>query len=126
MDHRFSLSSTSYPFQVRQALGEIPIVDDEIRRAAGTAAETASASEDENAVKMSGGAPKQLVTADGTYASQSAFSAAAPSSRWVDLRLNHVFLEISVAEECVCVVTKEVETHAHFAASASILWFNYY
>jgi len=66
--------------QVRQALGEIPIVDDEIRRAAGTAAESASAAEDESAVKMSGSAPKQLVTADGTYASQSAFSAATPSS----------------------------------------------
>ena len=67
--------------QVRQALGEIPIVDDEIRRAAGTAAESASAAEDESAVKMSGSAPKQLVTADGTYASQSAFSAATPASR---------------------------------------------
>ena len=68
---------------MRQALGEIPIVDDEIRRAAGTAAESASAAEDESAVKMSGSAPKQLVTADGTYASQSAFSAATPSSRWM-------------------------------------------
>ena len=76
------MSVTGTIHQVRQALGEIPIVDDEIRRAAGTAAESASATDDENAVKMVGGGPKQLVTADGTYASQSAFSAATPSSRY--------------------------------------------
>ena len=75
--------------KVRQALGGIPIVDDEIRRAAGTASESATEAEDESAVKMAGGAPKQLVTADGTYASQSAFSAASPASRYSCIR-HHV------------------------------------
>ena len=76
------ISNLNFVSKVRQALGGIPIVDDEIRRAAGTASETATEAEDESAVKMAGGAPKHLVTADGTYASQSAFSASTPSSRY--------------------------------------------
>lgn len=70
--------------EVRTALGEvgiiksvlllvshsqqIPIVDAEIRKQAGEAAE------EENLSPTS--APRQLVTADGTYATQSVFSAA--------------------------------------------------
>ncbi|KAK3097902.1 hypothetical protein FSP39_014288 [Pinctada imbricata] len=50
---------------IRQSLGEIPIVDDEIKKAAG------EVKEDE---MQMGGNVQKLVTADGTYASQSAFS----------------------------------------------------
>ncbi|XP_052810345.1 coatomer subunit beta-like [Mya arenaria] len=50
---------------VRQSLGEIPIVDDELKKAAG------DVKEDD---MMSGGNIQRLVTADGTYATQSAFS----------------------------------------------------
>ena len=50
---------------IRQSLGDLPIVDDEIRRAAGE-------TKDEEDTSMS--TPVQrLVTADGTYATQSAF-----------------------------------------------------
>ncbi|CAF3966090.1 unnamed protein product [Rotaria sordida] len=50
---------------IRQSLGDLPIVDDEIRRSAGE-------TKDEQDISMS--APVQrLVTADGTYATQSAF-----------------------------------------------------
>merc|ERR1712136_313734 len=62
-------------YQVRQALGEIPIVDDEIRRAAG-----ATSTVEETVAKAPASTPKQLVTADGTYASQSAFSSSSSSS----------------------------------------------
>ena len=51
---------------IRQSLGDLPIVDDEIRRAAGD-------NKEEQDTSMS--APVQrLVTADGTYATQSAFT----------------------------------------------------
>lgn len=50
---------------IRQSLGEIPIVDDEIKKAAG------EIQEDE---MQTGGSVQKLVTADGTYATQSAFS----------------------------------------------------
>ncbi|XP_050393198.1 coatomer subunit beta [Patella vulgata] len=52
---------------IRQSLGEIPIVDDEMKKAAGEV-------QDEEI--QSGGAVQRLVTADGTYATQSAFSTA--------------------------------------------------
>lgn len=51
---------------IRQSLGEIPIVDDEMKKATGEVTE-----EDDT---MSGGNIQRLVTADGTYATQSAFS----------------------------------------------------
>ncbi|ESO00164.1 hypothetical protein HELRODRAFT_101151 [Helobdella robusta] len=52
---------------IRQSLGEIPIVDDELNKKKG---------ETEEDIQMTQGAGVQrLVTADGTYASQSAFSA---------------------------------------------------
>lgn len=57
---------------IRQALGEIPIVDDEIKKAAGEVAD------DE---MQSGGQVQKLVTADGTYATQSAFSSAPSSAK---------------------------------------------
>lgn len=60
--------------KIRQSLGEIPIVDDEIRKAAGEQTDT------ENTAGQTSGpattAPSsRLVTADGTYATQSIFSA---------------------------------------------------
>ena len=63
--------------KVRQSLGEIPIVDDEIRKAAGDQ----PAEGGENAQQAGGAHPptapsSRLVTADGTYATQSVFSAA--------------------------------------------------
>ena len=54
---------------VRQSLGEIPIVDDELRKAAGE-----EDTKDESVAAVSGGNITKLVTADGTYATQSAFS----------------------------------------------------
>ena len=54
--------------EVRQSLGEIPIVDDELKKAAGE-----EQMEDETVVAAQSTAQK-LVTADGTYATQSAFS----------------------------------------------------
>lgn len=66
--------------KVRQSLGEIPIVDDEIRKAAGeqnpegdgAASQTASGAASHPPASSS----SRLVTADGTYATQSVFSAA--------------------------------------------------
>ncbi|RZF48550.1 hypothetical protein LSTR_LSTR011165 [Laodelphax striatellus] len=63
--------------QIRLALGEIPIVDDELRKASGEKGEEESG--------LSGGAstiagPK-LVTSDGTYASQSAFNTTLQSKK---------------------------------------------
>lgn len=57
---------------VRQSLGEIPIVDDELKKAAG------EFKEDDT---MSGGNIQRLVTADGTYATQSAFSTASTTKK---------------------------------------------
>lgn len=58
---------------IRQSLGDIPIVDDEMRKAAGE-------DKDED-TSMAGSGTQQLVTADGTYATQSAFSTATPSKK---------------------------------------------
>ncbi len=58
---------------VRQLLGDLPIVDDELRRAAGIENST---EEDELILKSNQthtSQVQQLVTADGTYATQSAF-----------------------------------------------------
>lgn len=52
---------------IRQSLGDIPIVDDEIKRAAGQ--DTNKDDELQSTITTT----QQLVTADGTYASQSAF-----------------------------------------------------
>lgn len=53
---------------VRGSLGDLPIVEDEMRKAAGEAGEE----EGEKALQQQ---QQQKVTADGTYATQSAFSA---------------------------------------------------
>jgi coatomer subunit beta len=58
---------------IRQSLGDLPIVDDEIRRSTGE-------TKDEQDISMS--APVQrLVTADGTYATQSAFISTNPTDK---------------------------------------------
>lgn len=56
---------------IRQLLGDLPIVDDEIRRASGIE----NNEEDEQILKSNSSSShtQQLVTADGTYATQSAF-----------------------------------------------------
>jgi len=57
---------------------QIPIVDDEMKKAAGD--------EKDEDIQMTQGIVQKLVTADGTYASQSAFSALLPvkkdQARW--------------------------------------------
>eukprot|EP00088_Acartia_fossae_P067595 TRINITY_DN8451_c0_g1_i5.p1 TRINITY_DN8451_c0_g1~~TRINITY_DN8451_c0_g1_i5.p1 ORF type:complete len:965 (+),score=304.23 TRINITY_DN8451_c0_g1_i5:70-2964(+) len=63
--------------EVRQSLGELPIVDDEMKKAAGE-----ESMEDESVAAMSGtGNVQKLVTADGTYATQSAFSSGAAGEK---------------------------------------------
>ena len=60
--------------EIRQSLGEIPIVEDELRKAAGD-----ETMEDES---MSQGTKVQkLVTADGTYATQSAFESSSTDNK---------------------------------------------
>ncbi len=61
--------------EIRQSLGEIPIVEDELRKAAGD--ETL---EDESVSQAQTGKVQKLVTADGTYATQSAFESSGQSS----------------------------------------------
>jgi len=62
--------------EIRQSLGELPIVEDEMKKAAGE-----ESMEDESVAAMGGGGGVQkLVTADGTYATQSAFSASSSAS----------------------------------------------
>ena len=56
--------------EIRQSLGEIPIVEDEMRKAAGD-----ETMEDESVSQTSTQKVQKLVTADGTYATQSAFDA---------------------------------------------------
>jgi len=57
--------------EIRQSLGELPIVDDEMKKATGE-----EVLEDESVSAASVGTVQKLVTADGTYATQSAFSSA--------------------------------------------------
>lgn len=54
--------------EIKKGLGDVPIVDDEMRRAAGDVTEGS----EQGASQTSGG--QRLVTADGTYATQSALS----------------------------------------------------
>lgn len=64
--------------KVRQSLGEIPIVDDEIRKAAGEPTDP----DNPNPAGSSVSAPSsRLVTADGTYATQSIFSTALTTAK---------------------------------------------
>jgi len=62
--------------EVRQSLGEIPLVDDEMKKAAGT-----EELEDESVAAAAGGQVQRLVTADGTYATQSAFNTGTPADK---------------------------------------------
>ncbi len=61
--------------EVRQSLGELPIVEDEMRKAAGD-----ETMEDESVTAAHAASVQKLVTADGTYATQSAFASGADSS----------------------------------------------
>ena len=61
--------------EVRQSLGEIPIVDDELRKAAGEEENT-----DESVAAVTGGNVTKVMNVDGTYATQSAFSQGGPDS----------------------------------------------
>ncbi|KAK7077875.1 Coatomer subunit beta, partial [Halocaridina rubra] len=56
---------------IRTSLGELPIVDDEMRKATGEAGEEEGTGDKANHQQQQ----QQKVTADGTYATQSAFSA---------------------------------------------------
>ncbi|XP_064104122.1 coatomer subunit beta-like [Macrobrachium nipponense] len=67
---------------VRSSLGDLPIVEDEMRKAAGEAGEEDGSNDKANQQQQQ---QQQKVTADGTYASQSAFSATT-SSRKADDR----------------------------------------
>ena len=60
--------------KVRQSLGEMPMVDDEIRKATGDGAESDPAAQ--SSTTPSAPSSTRLVTADGTYATQSIFSTA--------------------------------------------------
>ena len=62
--------------KVRQSLGEIPIVEDELRKAAGEQSEGDATAQQPT---ISTTTTSSRVTADGTYATQSVFSAAATS-----------------------------------------------
>merc|ERR1719245_1191699 len=61
--------------EVRQSLGEIPIVDDELKKAAGEEENT-----DESVAAVTGGNVTKVMNGDGTYATQSAFSQGGPDS----------------------------------------------
>merc|ERR1719245_1348817 len=61
--------------EVRQSLGEIPIVDDELRKAAGEEENT-----DESVAAVTGANVTKVMNVDGTYATQSAFSQGGPDS----------------------------------------------
>ena len=62
---------------IRQSLGDLPIVDDEIKRASGEI-------KDDDDQSRTAGSVQQLVTADGTYATQSAFSSASTVTKKSD------------------------------------------
>uniref|UniRef100_A0A0K8S656 Coatomer subunit beta n=1 Tax=Lygus hesperus TaxID=30085 RepID=A0A0K8S656_LYGHE len=64
--------------QIKQNLGEVPMVEDEMKRAAGE--KTEESSEQNSGGAMPSSASK-LVTSDGTYASQSVFSTVSTSKK---------------------------------------------
>jgi len=67
----FELMLKNYEYELSGT--QIPIVDDELKKAAGD--------EKEEDIQMTQGIIQKLVTADGTYASQSAFSALLPAKQ---------------------------------------------
>ncbi|KAG0411237.1 hypothetical protein HPB47_011635, partial [Ixodes persulcatus] len=89
----------SFMTEIRQALGEIPMVDSELRRVSG------GDQENKEDAAMTG-TVQRLVTADGTYATQSAFSAA-PASAAAQGRGWTTVLETSLAfvAECMLIMT---------------------
>lgn len=60
--------------QIRQALGDIPLVEDELKRVSGDKTE-------EEPLTNAGGTVSKLVTSDGTYATQSAFNTTSVSKK---------------------------------------------
>ncbi len=62
--------------EIRQSLGEIPIVEDELRKAAGE-----EQMEDESIQASASASVQKLVTADGTYVTQSAFTGKSSGDR---------------------------------------------
>ncbi|XP_065911705.1 coatomer subunit beta-like [Dysidea avara] len=113
--------------EVRTTLGEIPIVDAEIRKQAG------EATEEENLSPTS--TPRQLVTADGTYATQSVFSSANTGSKKEEhipalrahLLNGDFFVGSSLATSLVKMVTRysshvtEEQSRNVFAAEAMLM-----
>ena len=102
---------------IRQSLGDLPIVDDELKRAAGI-----ENKEDEQILRSNNSnAPQQLVTADGTYATQSAFlinsQANTNSNKDVDKRptfrsflfQGHFFIAASLARTLTKLTLKYIE-----------------
>ncbi|XP_057377266.1 coatomer subunit beta-like [Daphnia carinata] len=67
--------------KIRQSLGEIPMVDDEIRKAAGEQPDGESPATQSNVATNPTAPNARLVTADGTYATQSIFSTAATTAK---------------------------------------------
>jgi len=74
---------------------QIPLVDDEMKKAAGD--------EKEEDIQMLQGIVQKLVTADGTYASQSAFSAMLPVKKdqvrfvlFLFIIYNHIFVQETI------------------------------
>jgi len=67
--------------EVKEGLGELPIVDDEMKRAS---ANTEEGGEESTDAKASGG--RMVVTADGTYATQSAFTSNAATKSDAEAR----------------------------------------
>ncbi|CAB0015728.1 unnamed protein product [Nesidiocoris tenuis] len=65
--------------QIKQNLGELPIVEDETKRAAGE--KTEEPAESTPSSGTGGSAVAKLVTSDGTYASQSVFSTVSSSKK---------------------------------------------
>jgi len=70
---------------------QLPIVDDEMKKAAGD--------EKDEDIQMMQGVVQKLVTADGTYASQSAFSAMLPAKK------EHVRSVLITVVICICSLT---------------------
>lgn len=87
--------------EVRQSLGEIPIVEDELRKAAGD-----ETMEDESVTQTQTPSVQKLVTADGTYATQSAFGgpgdkSSTGTSNYKDERVSNNAKVYFVASNCV-------------------------
>jgi len=73
--------------EIKQGLGEVPIVDDELARAAKTDkgdTTTAAGAAEETEKEAPATQTRKMVTADGTYATQSVFSSAAGEGSKID------------------------------------------